>query len=236
MKKKILIIRHSGVEGPGTFGDLLKKKKIGYVILDVFKDNGARLRAIDLNAIAGVVILGGPMNVYEEKKYPFLKEEKKFIRKTVKRDIPLIGICLGAQLIACAFGAKVRRGPCEEIGWYDISLKPAAKKDPLLKGLKKKISVFQWHGDTFDLPARSTLLAEGNAMNQAFRLKENAWGFQFHLEVDWPMIDSWYKDYMVESRSEASWSRMKERYARIRKDFKSATQAVFEGFLALRFR
>lgn len=192
--KKILIVRHIDIEGPGTFGEFLTKNKTPYEIWDIYKHDGPGLALFAKNYLkdaGGVVILGGPMNVYEEKKYPFLVTEKAFIREAIAQNIPLIGICLGAQLIACSLSASVRRADEKEIGWYDLHLEDASRTDPILKGLGPDIKVFQWHEDTFDLPIGSVLLAQNNGMNQAFRFQDSAWGFQFHIEVDDAMIKSW---------------------------------------------
>ncbi|MEK7850171.1 MAG: type 1 glutamine amidotransferase [Candidatus Omnitrophota bacterium] len=217
--KKIIIIRQIAIEGPGTFGKFLRKKNIEYTLLDVFRENGAVLAKQDLKTVAAVVILGGPMNVYEDEKFPFLTVEKDFIRKVIEEKVPLLGICLGAQLIACVLGAKVRRALCKEIGWYDVPLEKAAKSDPLMKGLDGKMIVFQWHEDTFDLPKGALLLAKNNGMNQAFRFGDFVWGFQFHIEVDEKMIASWRAEYAQECSAAAPGH-----------DFKKQSESIYGAF------
>ena len=220
--KKIIIIRQIAIEGPGTLGEFLRKKNIEYTILDVFRVNGAVLAKQDLKTVGAVVILGGPMNVYEDEKFPFLPAEKNFIRKVIEENVPLFGICLGAQLIACVLGANVRRAPCKEIGWYDISLEKAAKSDPLVKGSDDKMTVFQWHEDTFDLPKGALLLARNNGMNQAFRFQDFVWGFQFHIEVDEKMIASWRAEYAQECSAAAPGH-----------DLKKQAEGIYDAFLDL---
>ena len=231
--KKIFIIRHIEIEGPGTFGAFLDENNIPYEIVDIYKDRGAALSLLNLESIRGVVILGGPMNVYEEEKYPFLSAEKDFIRRMVAEGIPLMGICLGAQLIASVLGARVRKAPCEEIGWYEMPLEEAAKYDPLLKGFGTSINVFQWHGDTFDLPQEAQLLAKNSGMNQAFRFRDHVWGFQFHLEVDADMIKSWYDEYLKSSQDGSFHEKMLSEYLSFANEFEASAKNLYNRFLSV---
>jgi GMP synthase (glutamine-hydrolysing) len=137
-------------------------------------------------------LLGGPMNVDEVEKYPFLAAEVPWIQESLTRGVPLLGICLGAQLLAKACGAKVYSQGIKEIGWYPLELTPAAEADPLWKGCGPCLTVFQWHGDTFDLPPGAVLLAQSpQCVHQAFRIRQSAYGLQFHLEMTREMIDDW---------------------------------------------
>lgn len=224
--KKILIIKHVDNEGPGTLGDYLSAEKAGFYIADAWEDNGVGLCHLDLSDIASVVVMGGPMNVYEEEKYPFLALEKYLIRELMMQKIPVLGICLGAQLIAASLGARVKRSPVKEIGWFDVELTQAAKDDPLMEGFDAKTKVFQWHEDTFELPAGAILLAEGNGIYQAFSFRNLAWGFQFHVEVDHPMLSSWLRDVLPEDRE-----KMLETYAQMKDAFNAQAKNVFRGFL-----
>jgi GMP synthase (glutamine-hydrolysing) len=139
-------------------------------------------------------VLGGPMGVYEADKYPHLAQEVACIRDAINQDKPVLGICLGAQLIAAALGSVVQRHTESEIGWYDVSLTEEGKKDPVLGVLAPTEKIFQWHGDTFDIPKNAVWLAKSKACsNQAFRYGNKVYGFQFHLEVDEPMIERWLK-------------------------------------------
>jgi GMP synthase (glutamine-hydrolysing) len=132
------------------------------------------------------------MGVYDADQYPHLTREKAIIQRAVKNNLPVLGICLGAQLIADALGAKVYPSGIKEIGWYDLVPTQAAKKNPLFHALKASEKVFQWHGDTFDLPQEAVHLASSPlCTNQAFRYGRTVYGLQFHLEVDSAMIDSW---------------------------------------------
>jgi GMP synthase-like glutamine amidotransferase len=139
------------------------------------------------------------MNVYEEDLYPFLREEDLFIKEAIQRGKHILGICLGSQLIAKALGAKVSKAPVKEIGWYDVSLTKIGSQDLLFSNLPKTFSVFQWHGDTFEIPKGGKLLATANSVpHQAFRYGDNTYGLQFHLEVTEEMIHEWMESYEEE--------------------------------------
>jgi GMP synthase-like glutamine amidotransferase len=224
--KKILIIKHVDKEGPGTLGEYFHENSPGYLIADVWQDNAVSLNHLNIVSLAGVVILGGPMNVYEEEKYPFLSLEKYLIRELVMQKIPVFGICLGAQMIAASLGARVKRSPVKEIGWFDIELTQEAKDDPLMKEFDVQTKVFQWHEDTFELPAGAILLARGNGIHQAFSFRNLAWGFQFHVEVDQPMISSWLRDYLPGGREE-----MLATHERQKAAFNAQAKNIFRGFL-----
>jgi GMP synthase-like glutamine amidotransferase len=134
-----------------------------------------------------VVILGAPESANDD--LPYLQKEQKLIKKCVANNIPVLGICLGSQLIAKAFGAKVYPGPKKEIGFYHDLI--PANNSKIFSGLEKHFTVFHWHGDTFDLPEGATRLAHSeNYENQAFQL-QSAVGLQFHLEVDEELVNLW---------------------------------------------
>jgi GMP synthase-like glutamine amidotransferase len=191
----VVIIKHAEIEGPGLIEDCLQVERIPYQILNL--GSGVHLPKID--DLSAIVILGGPMNVYEEDRYPFLREEDLFIKEAIQRGKAIIGICLGAQLVAKALGTRVTSAPVKEIGWFDVSLTKVGSCDPLFSKLPKTLPVFQWHEDTFDLPPAAKLIATSNpVLHQAFRYGENAYGLQFHLEVTEEMIREWMKTYEEE--------------------------------------
>jgi GMP synthase-like glutamine amidotransferase len=188
----VLIIKHVEIEGPGLIEYCLMQEKILYQILNINSD----IRLSKLDDLTHIVILGGPMNVYEEDRYPFLKVEDLFIKEAIKRGKAILGICLGAQLIAKALGAKVFRSPAKEIGWYDVSLTRIGSHDSLFSSFPKTFSVFQWHEDTFELPQGSKLITTSpSGPHQAFRYGEKVYGLQFHLEVTEEMIKDWMNTY-----------------------------------------
>ncbi len=195
MARPALVIKHIDIEGPGTLGDFMQKNEIPYEVINAFLEDSYVEEPGDYSA---VISLGGPMGVYDDEElYPFLSWEDAFLKKTIREEIPALGICLGAQLIAKAAGARVTKAPQKEIGWSEVSLTGDGRADPLFKWLSQDILIFQWHGDTFELPPGGKRLAESNVCpNQAFRVG-SAYGLQFHLEVTPPMINQWidaYKD------------------------------------------
>lgn len=130
-----------------------------------------------------LVVMGGPMNIYEDDKYPWLTEEKRFIEQAIEQDKTVVGICLGSQLIANVLGAKVYQGQHKEIGWFPIEIANKAENSVVFESLPQKLTVFHWHGDTFDLPEGATRLAYSEGcQNQAFVYNEKVLGLQFHLE------------------------------------------------------
>jgi len=150
----------------------------------------------DLSGIDGVITLGGPMNVYEEEKYPFLSQEDSLLKTVFDAEIPVLGICLGSQLIAKAAGSKVYQSSVPEVGFREVRLTPGGKNDPLFKGLPDALTVFQWHEDTFDIPLEGVSLAEGrDCRNQAFKFGRCTYGFQFHVEITHVDIDTWIWSY-----------------------------------------
>ena len=191
----VLIIKHIDIEGPGLVEYCLKQEKIPYQILNL----SPRVHLPKLEEITHIVLLGGPMNVYEEDRYPFLRDEDLFIKEAIQRGKAILGICLGAQLIAKALGAKVSKALAKEIGWYDVSLTEIGSQDPLFSNLPKTFSVFQWHEDTFEIPKGGKLIATASPLpHQAFRYGEKVYGLQFHLEVTEEMIGEWVEAYEEE--------------------------------------
>jgi GMP synthase (glutamine-hydrolysing) len=184
----VLIVKHVDNEGPGLIEPCLKRENITYRVLSIEKE-GSFPKVDDWSHI---VLLGGPMNVYEENRYPFLKKEDLFIKESIQRGRNLLGICLGAQLIAKALGARVIKAPVKEIGWYDASLTEDGSKTPLFSQFPATFSVFQWHEDTFEIPHLGKLMATATSVpNQAFCYGRNTYGLQFHLEVTEAMIREW---------------------------------------------
>jgi GMP synthase-like glutamine amidotransferase len=131
------------------------------------------------------------MGAYEDEQHPWLAEEKRSLREAVDADVPVWGVCLGAQLLAAALGARVYRGERPEVGFLPVELSDAAASDPVFRDAPRSFPTLQWHGDTFDLPAGATLLASSPAYpNQAFRVGRS-YGLQFHLEVPLELAEEW---------------------------------------------
>jgi GMP synthase (glutamine-hydrolysing) len=191
----VLIIKNAASEGPGTIQDFLREAPLTYFVRDL--EAGESLP--DLDDFSHLVIMGGPMAVYEMHRYPFLINEALLIDKAIKANKHILGICLGAQMIAHVLGARVYHGKQKEIGWYDVSLTDDGIKDPCMSQLavdgKNAAQVFQWHGDTFDLPRGSVRLASSSLYpNQAFRFSDNVYALQFHVEVTPSIVREWLKN------------------------------------------
>jgi GMP synthase-like glutamine amidotransferase len=187
-----LIIRNVATEGPGLLGRALSEAGAAYRTVDAF---GSDPLPLDPDGLAGLVVLGGPMGVYEATRYPALITQQHLIAAAVAADLPVLGICLGAQLLASAFGASVFPGPDKEIGWSPLELTDAGAADPVLAPLARAPAVFHLHGDTFDIPANATHLARSRLFPmQAFRIGPRAYGLQFHLEFTVETIDTVLQD------------------------------------------
>jgi GMP synthase (glutamine-hydrolysing) len=145
----------------------------------------------DWREFDGMIVMGGPMGAYEDADHPWLADEKRLLREAVEADVPVWGVCLGAQLLAAALGARVYRGERPEVGLLPVELAPSAADDPVFGDAPSSFPTLQWHGDTFDLPAGATLLASSPAYpNQAFRVGRS-YGLQFHLEVTLGLATEW---------------------------------------------
>ena len=186
---KILVCQHVPHQILGTLDPLLKDEgfRIRYANFGRFPNLEPKLTGYN-----GLVLLGGPMNVDETHKHPHLDYEIKLIEEALKKDIPILGICLGAQLIAKALGAPVSKNHEKEIGWHDVNFTKDAKIDPLFQSFEPCEKLFQWHGYAFETPKSATHLAQSALCpNQAFRYKTKVYGLQFHLEVNKALINRW---------------------------------------------
>ncbi|MFT5444133.1 MAG: GMP synthase (glutamine-hydrolyzing) [Myxococcota bacterium] len=186
---KLLVFQHVAHELLGTLDPLLRSHGFRNRYVNFGREPHA---TPSLDGYHGVVVLGGPMNVDQTADHPHLATEVRVLAEAVEREMPVLGICLGAQLLAKALGADVRSNGTKEIGWYDVSPTEAGTSDPLFRHFEASEQIFQWHGDTFDIPPGAVALASSpDCVNQAFRYGDAAYGLQFHLEVDGPMIERW---------------------------------------------
>jgi GMP synthase-like glutamine amidotransferase len=177
---RIHYLQHVPFENPGTILDWADRHNHPVTCTRLYETGVLP----EQGAFDWLVIMGGPMNIYEEELYPWLAREKVFIREAIESNKVLIGLCLGAQLIADVIGGRVIQNKYKEIGWFPVTLTKAALALPEFSYLPDNPVVFEWHGDTFtDLPKEAVLLASNAACrNQAFIYKDRVYGFQFHLE------------------------------------------------------
>jgi GMP synthase (glutamine-hydrolysing) len=183
----ILALQHAAVELPSRAGDVI----VGAgAELQVVATHAGQPVPVSIGDHAGLLVMGGPMGVYEADRHPHLHAERALIEDALSRGVPVLGVCLGSQLLASVLGAHVRPGPRKEIGWYDVSLSPAAKADPLFGAAPRAFTALHWHGDIFDLPPGAVGLARSELTeHQAFSFGESAWGILFHLEVSSRQLD-----------------------------------------------
>lgn len=194
--KPILALQHVAHEALGLIEESLQAAGLEVRLVDIRR---GELESFDPADWSGLVVMGGPMNVDETDEYPFLAEEIRWLQAAVAAQLPVLGVCLGAQLLAKSLGAKVYPNRIDgkktkEIGWYDVQFTPDGLSDPLFAGLDPTSRTFQWHGDTFDLPAGAALLATApTCRHQAFRYGPSAYGLQFHWEATRELLAIWLK-------------------------------------------
>jgi len=183
---EVLVLQHVAPETAGRIGDAVVAA--GHTLRVVRSFAGEPVPQ-SLGTSAGLVVMGGPMGVYERDQYPYLHAELRLIEQALRSERPLLGVCLGSQLLAHALGAKVRPGPSKEIGWHELMLYPEAAADLMLSSAPHSFTGLHWHGDVFDLPAGAVGLARSaQTVWQAFRYGPSAWGLLFHMEVTQPMV------------------------------------------------
>lgn len=187
--RKLLVLQHVPREPLGMLDPLLREAGFRIRYVNFHRTPWAQP---DMRRYQGLVVLGGPMNVDQMDRHPHLATEIAAIRAALELERPVLGICLGAQLLAAALGADVRPNPVREIGWYPLELTASAHRDPVISQLAQGQPVFQWHAYTFDVPGGAEHLASTpSCPNQAFRFGHAAYGLQFHLEADHRLIDRW---------------------------------------------
>lgn len=180
---RFVVLRHEPFEHLGSFASVLDEHQIAYDYYD-FE------HTVPEDGYDGVIVMGGPMSANDD--LPGLRKEMRLIDKVLQEDVPMLGICLGSQMIAKALGAPVYRNAELEIGWEPVWLTEAGKADPLFRGVPSPETFFHWHGETFDLPEGAELLAYSKkCRHQAYRWGKRVYGIQFHPEITAEMIDDW---------------------------------------------
>lgn len=193
--KHATVIRHVAFEDLGSLAKALDQQNYTVKYVEAGADD---LTSID-PSIDLLVVLGGPIGAYDEQDYPFLIDELCLLERRLVKDMPTLGICLGAQLMARALGARVYPGSRKEIGWFPLSLSSTGKQTPLAHLAEEKTAVLHWHGDTFDLPAGATHLAASTLYhNQAFSWKQGGLALQFHPEVTTQGLERWFIGHACE--------------------------------------
>jgi GMP synthase (glutamine-hydrolysing) len=176
---RINVIQHVPFEGPASIANWAQTHNHVLTEIHAYQNHSFP----SLSNFDWLIIMGGPMNIYEEDKYPWLVNEKDFVRQSIEAGKTFIGICLGAQLIADALGARVYPNSDKEIGWFPVELTPGGTASPLFGCLPHQFKAFHWHGDTFDIPHGAVHLAKSDGCeNQAFIYDDRVLGVQFHLE------------------------------------------------------
>ncbi|MDY7020172.1 MAG: glutamine amidotransferase [Cyanobacteriota bacterium] len=194
--KQATVIRHIAFEDLGTLAPILEQAGFNITYLEAGQDN---LQTIKSESPDLLIVLGGPIGAYEDQDYPFILDELSILSARFQADLPVLGICLGAQLMARALGASVYPSGTQEIGWSPITLTTAGQQSPLRFLSEEKTSMFHWHGDTFDLPNQTTLLASTPVCKQqAFMFGKNSLGLQFHPEVTALGLERWYIGHAAE--------------------------------------
>jgi len=178
---KILVLQHHPAENLGAIADALEEAALAWQYVRVF--DGQPIPK-DVKGLGGLIVMGGPQAVYQLDRYPYLRDEMLLIESALKADKPILGVCLGSELLAATLGSTVRRGEQREIGWYPVRLSENAKDDRLMRELPAEFFAVHWHSDIYDLPKDAVALASSNQTPvQAYRYGAKAYGLLFHVEM-----------------------------------------------------
>jgi GMP synthase-like glutamine amidotransferase len=188
---RVLAVVHQDDAGPGVFADAAGEA--GWELSTWKPPEEAPPDGAD-----AVVVLGGAMHVDHEEAHPWLRREKEWLGQRLAEGTPLLGVCLGAQLLAEVAGGRAERAPRPEIGWHDVELERSARDDPLLAPLPPRFPSFQWHSYRFDAPPDATVLARNSSSLQAALLRPRAWAIQFHAEVTRANALGWVDRYRAD--------------------------------------
>lgn len=196
----VLIIQHSESDSEGMIGEILTDNGVDFDL--IFAGRDPMPTELDHDAL---IVLGGAQCAIDDELHSFLAPEKELLRRVVKAEQPCLGLCLGAQLLAHATGAAVDRGARAHFGFKRIRLTEAGRRDPLFADVPREHRMFHWHADAFDVPSGAELLASADygAPNQAFRIGRRAYGVQYHIELDEPLLRAWLDEARTAEPGEA---------------------------------
>lgn len=198
--QRVLVLQHAESENLGTIEGALRAAGVAFDYVRAFEGQAV---PDNLDGSSGLIIMGGPMGVYETDRFPFLLQEMKLIESFLKVGRPILGVCLGSQLLAAVLGATVGKGRQKEIGWHPIELSPASRQDPLWSDQPSRFVAYHWHGDIFDLPRQAVTLARSEITPvQSYRFGDRAYGILFHLEVTLPQIRQMLDEFAAEIAQE----------------------------------
>jgi GMP synthase-like glutamine amidotransferase len=190
LSKPAVIVRNEDPDPGGTVLEELRAEGLDVNIIDAHRGQSFP----DLSDVSGVVLFGGAQHADDVDAHPYLRDEREFAARATDAGVPILGICLGGQILALAHGAALRPSPAIEFGYTEIRPTPEGRRDPIMSVWQEGDRVFHWHEDSFDLPSGATLLLESELVpNQAFRYGETSWGTQFHPEVTREVIDGWLR-------------------------------------------
>jgi len=194
--RSVWVLQHTPSETLGTLEDVLRDHQIQFSYIQTYAGMPVPGEMADQ---AGLIAMGGPMGVYELAKYPFLRDEMRLIECALKLGRPVLGVCLGSQLLAAVLGAEVKKGERKELGWHAVTHTESATHNTLFTGVRTEFWPFHWHGDVFSLPRQAVGLASSRQTPyQAFRYGKNAYGMLFHLEVTREQISQMLLDFADE--------------------------------------
>jgi GMP synthase-like glutamine amidotransferase len=186
--KPILIIQHAEFEHPAALRRALQSQGLGTYWLHPYRGEAYP----ESHEIAGIISLGGPMGANDEEEFPWIRQEISLMQRVFDRELPMVGICLGGQMMARALGGRVERNPLVEVGWFPIELNEVGQEDPIVGAAGANPTVYHWHGDTFYPPKEATHLGRSMACErQVYRINDKTYGFQFHPEADHQLVLEW---------------------------------------------
>ena len=231
--KPILFVRCDAFETYGVAPAAVAAAGATPTVWDTTQPDAERPRLAD---VSGIVLFGSTSNVEHADERPFIKDVAALTGEATERGLPVLGLCFGAQVLAWALGAEVKKSPVREVGFEPIRALPSIAEDPVLAHYRDGDRVFHWHEDTFELPDGATLLATSETVaNQAYRVGEAAWATQFHAEVDAAEVDWWIGLASAEEDLEAAWGkspeRMREEVARYMADHERRGRETFRRFV-----